>query len=696
MCNFSNLVRLDLRYNELSEIGNISCLLFLDTLNLSYNRIYNIRNDTFNGLSYLRVLNVAHNGLKTLEPAAITGTDLQIFHADFSHNNLKTVEFSNMVSETDFCSIDFTSNKIKEIVNTNNFKIDLNKIYHGGSVELIGNRFSKFIDFEKLGISEISILGKVFEYGFIMSDAKWDCDCHIEPFLELAEDVIKKIWRDYLCHIEPFLELAEDVIKKIWRDYFNMLCWNPPEYRGRNPPEYRGRNPPEYRGRNPPEYRGRNPPEYRGKVITDIVKEDHLDVLICNLTNKDKCPKNCYCFYQPKEKRTVFNCTNAGLTQLPVYIPEGKNLILILKNNSIENLENRTYLGRISVLDISNNKIQTIKPGFVANLPKDISLSLTGNKLTTLPREIQTLNPCRARFGKVMIDCNCKNIWIKDWINNRKLKQCRNISMYFCRLNSEIISAEEVSIDDMCEKQISYTLLVVLSVLSTFAVVVSSLLVIFRYECILLKRKYFVRKSGNDLCTPIYDAFISFNEENDKLRQWILNILTHNLEVDGYRIFVPCRDLIPGTIKEEQLLENIKKSKTYLMLLCDEYKMGGLQWIDMEWKYIWHYFRNYLDRNILVINYDYVNTYVNIDPRLRAFLRLGYDIDFSNRKHKLIKKLKKRLGLPLISSAFGNRSNRSFINFTYLEFVQRRLVLNHGNNTTNMEHFVLPGAVGDD
>lgn len=639
ICKFSNIVTIDMKYNEISEIGNISCLLFLDTLNLSYNRIHNIGNDTFHGLSYLRVLNVAHNGLKTLEPAAITRADLQIFHVDISHNNLKTVEFSNMISETDFCTIDFTSNKIKEIVNTNNFKIDRNKIYHGGSVKLTGNSFSKFIDFEKLGISEISILGKVFDYSFIMPDTKWDCD----------------------CHIEPFLELAEKVIKNVWKDYFNMSCWNPPEY--------------------------------RGKIITDIVKDDDLDILICNLTNKDKCPKNCYCFYQPKEKRTVVNCTSAELIQLPLYVPEGKNLTLILKNNSIENFENRTYLGNISILDMSNNKLQRIKPGSLSNLHQDISLNLAGNKLTTLPREVQTLNPCRTRFGRVTIYCNCENIWIKDWITNRKLQQCRNISEYLCRINNDIIPAEETSFDNMCKTQTSYTLLIVLSVLSTLIVVVLSFLFVFRYECLLLKRKWFAKTSGDDLCTPTYDAFISFNEENDKLRQWILKFLTHELEVVGYRIFVPCRDLIPGTIKEEQLLKNITKSRSYIIFLCDRYKIGGDQWIDMEWKYIWHHFKTNLDRNILVINYDYVNTYVNIDPRLRAFVRLGYDIDFSNRNNKFIRKLKKRLGSPLISLDI-----RSLINFTNLEFVHRRLGLNNGNtsNKTNMEQFVLPGAVGDE
>lgn len=69
-----------------------------------------------------------------------------------------------------------------------------------------------------------------------MSDTKWNCD----------------------CHMEPYLELAEDVISIFWRDYFNISCWNPLEQ--------------------------------RGKTIPDIVREGRLDILICNLT--DKWPTN--------------------------------------------------------------------------------------------------------------------------------------------------------------------------------------------------------------------------------------------------------------------------------------------------------------------------------------------------------------------------------------------------------------------
>jgi hypothetical protein len=60
-------------------------------------------------LTNLRVLKVAYNGLKTLDPSTITGHSLQLFHVDFSNNVMETVEFSNTISQQDFCEFNFYS-----------------------------------------------------------------------------------------------------------------------------------------------------------------------------------------------------------------------------------------------------------------------------------------------------------------------------------------------------------------------------------------------------------------------------------------------------------------------------------------------------------------------------------------------------------------------------------------------------------
>ena len=46
--------------------------------------------------------------------------------------------------------------------------------------------------------------------------------------------------------------------------------------------------------------------------------------------------------------------------------------------------------------------------------------------------------------------------------------------------------------------------------------------------------------------------------------------------------------------------------------------------------------------------------------QLRAFIRLGDDIDFSNRNHNLMKEVKKRLGPPLITTSYNEIRNTKF------------------------------------
>ena len=96
-----------------------------------------------------------------------------------------------------------------------------------------------------------------------------------------------------------------------------------------------------------------------------------------------------------------------------------------------------------------------------------------------------------------------------------------------------------------------------------------------------------------------------------------------------------------------------------------------MSWTEIEWKYIWHKFKDHLERNIIVVNFDQVEANNNVDPRLRAFLRLDYDIDFSNRKHDLINKVKQQLGSPLKARLFDHNKKTKFLcqNLTFYKYL---------------------------
>lgn len=68
LCEFPNIQTLDLKFNEIGYIANITCLAYLNYLDLSFNKIRTIDNSTFWGLENIRELYLTGNDIETLEP----------------------------------------------------------------------------------------------------------------------------------------------------------------------------------------------------------------------------------------------------------------------------------------------------------------------------------------------------------------------------------------------------------------------------------------------------------------------------------------------------------------------------------------------------------------------------------------------------------------------------------------------------
>ncbi|CAC5423133.1 unnamed protein product [Mytilus coruscus] len=595
VCDFVNIVEIEATYNQISSIGNISCLQMLDTLDLSYNTIDSIENSTFKNLPLLRELRLSHNGIKTMEPYALAGTTMSIFLADLSSNNMTKIDLSNLVPENRFCRYDFSSNKIVEIVNEQNFQINVNKIYHGGFVDLDANDITQWFDFKDLGIDDITILGKIMQFGLSLQKMKWTCD----------------------CRMEPFLELTQDALKRIWRDYYNVTCWDPPEYRGLS-------------------------------ITEHFVKGDKLDLLICNKTSVDKCPKECHCFYQPKNRRTVVNCTGVGLTLLPRYVPEGENLTLLFEGNNIESLEHREYFNRSYAISLSNNQIHTISSHAIESIGNNAILDLSGNKMYELPRDFQSFDPCITKLGKIKISCGCDDKWLVDWVKNKRAEQCKNTTEIICFIGEMYVSTIDLDLGNFCNDDTNLTFFnILIGIIIALLLGICGVLYTFRYEMFILKRRFISKKCSKVYPYLKYDVLISFNDNDTELRIWVMKTLASYLQDFGYRTFLPCRDEEFAVAREEALIDRINICKNYIIILCDKYHTEETVWTTVEWKYIWHSFKLNKERQIIVINYHQLESSEVHENKLKAFVRVGKDIDFSNKKHKLFKDIQDRLGSPI-------------------------------------------------
>ncbi|XP_062615235.1 protein toll-like [Saccostrea cucullata] len=605
ICEFSDLVEIDLSWNRISVLENIKCLKRLDTLILKNNLITFLRNNTLHGMTELRFFDLSNNLLTTIEPYAISDSSIGILHISFKNNSLQNIDATNIILEHSFCLVDFSENDLKEVVNEAGWTANISKDYgHGGFVDFSHNYNLSFPNFEDLGIEDLTYLGKVGSFGFDFRNTNISCD----------------------CKIQPFLEKALEVIRKIWRDYFNLDC--------------------------------SRPSHLQGQSMFDLVKNNQMDKFICPINRREKCPKRCTCFHQPSRDRVVVNCSNTHQIALPDDLPmvrSGHKLFLDFSNNNITAFNTTKYLNDTKYLNLDNNDLSTIfEKSFTDATEIDDILLRNNDRLLHLPKTLQLLNPCNISFGDLNLKCSCDIHWIAKWVNNSKSKSCPGISNISCqREDGQILPSHLWTKENLQCPDDSWSAVVVAIVfgISSFIIGITALLLYhYQYEIYLLSR----RDSKDHFSENEYfkfDIYISFNENNDELLSWVCNQLEPALNESGYSLCIPNRDFTPGSVKSDAILEHLHCSKKFLFLMDENFfnSDDASIWCFHEWRHSWNIFYLKKNRNIAVVNYDQLRVRDIEQRQIRAFFRLGLAIDFSNRKLMIFDEIYERLNLKKTS-----------------------------------------------
>ncbi|KAK3086230.1 hypothetical protein FSP39_015505 [Pinctada imbricata] len=393
---------------------------------------------------------------------------------------------SNMALKKPFCEIDASHNKIESFVNEAGFVLNESISYgEGGMVTLRSNEFRNFPDFTKLGIPDISLLGKLLSFGFDLREAKWTCDSKMVPLLQLGKEIIEKVWRDYM----------------------DVKCYCPKRL--------------------------------RGKSIPFMVKENKLDEFTSTMKGEDGCPHFCTCVYHPVSNITTVECTH-NMLHMPYEMPEKGLLDIDFSQTSISVLEHRPYVNRIYHIDLNHTQITEIPRNFTADLNSNyfshIDLSNTDNFLG-ISTNFKMLDHCSVHFGNKIISCNCESIWIQDWIG---ATSCQWNSSLTCRTNKGLFPLADLSSSLGCEEE--NTLYRILSItFSCFLVLISvtiGTVYLYRYELLILLKRH---KKPDDINWDRFkfDAYISLNENNTQLQSWILKQFLPDLRSAGYKIYCP-------------------------------------------------------------------------------------------------------------------------------------------------------------
>lgn len=595
-CFVRPLINMNLANNFIMDIGNLSCYTKLETLNLKGNKITYVTNDTFVGLSNLRTLDLSDNIIQHIDPNTFADKTVEIFMINVAHNNMKTLDISNVLLQKTFCHLDYTSSLVGKVTNLLHMRIEKNNKYGSGNVTFANTSMSEH-PFKSL----------------------FEEDCSL---LESAETVSKQIFGIWKfdgssikcdCTVGRLLKIGFNFLERFYHKskHVDLTCNYPDRLKGKN--------------------------------LMDIADDGDL---INEMTCSEKpCHPSCTCLENPHTKRLIVNCTNAELTSIPNFVPKSCFKIdLLLNNNSIKTLEHRDFFNKLSFLDLSNNGLTKIEPSALAKLTSVIGIKLNNNSLSTLPHNIQLFHPDIIETGDTSITCDCGNLWIGEWRRTR-LSQTNNT--LYCKLKgkTDLILAENVHASDIgcvTDKPYKYLPLALGIILCVVSPII--LLTFFcRGEVYILTRKIRARKRDQNFQ---FDLYLSFDENDESILSFVMSDLYPILMKNGYKVFIPCRDLPPGSPREEETIISIQNSRTVLIILSENYGNDENGWARTECKKAFQLYLTNRAYNVVVIKFGYGIYLKSTNTILRAFVRLGKHIDITNRHKNLYKEVITKIGFP--------------------------------------------------
>ncbi|XP_052100724.1 toll-like receptor 8 isoform X3 [Mytilus californianus] len=606
ICNFPTIVRMDLSWNRIQFLPSLECLQSLDSLILSDNKIKRIDASSLASLSNLRQIDFSYNRIEYLEPGCFSYRPGSLLKIHLQYNNIKSIDISDLILKHYFDFIKIFNNDLRTITNLKNNTGFVNGSIGGGLIQMMNNSFTNLPMYNTLGFSADDALKIVFRYTIDVLYNKWICDC--------------KMWDGYLVMASQAMD-----------QYYTLgtpKCVYPPHLKGYNIGYFR-------------------------------IKNHTADLLICNITVKEKCPQRCYCFDQPSKNRVVVNCTSQLYVSMPHVVPDLSGLDIDLRHNKITFFKKHEYLERTIRIDLSFNVIVNIDPS-IYGIQNILFIDLRNNRIQTLHRELLLKDSCAIGFGKITVKCTCDMMWIKHWLDRQHAVNC-SYSQITCETHESFINAALISKSDLCKDQniersfMSYILLgVTIISVATGTFLCSQ----FKYEILLLLRNLrskrqidisFHYRSLNNVLVETddetYDAYLSFDENNEIIRKWVVEDLIKYLESKGYKLCLPCRDFGVGMIREEEIRRKILKCKSYIVLLSEEYLED--HFANHEWKLIWNNFKHDRSKRIAIINYDIMESGCVKQRNMKAFLRLGFAIDFCNTDHQLMQEIIHKLGQPV-------------------------------------------------
>ena len=585
--NFTTIV--DLSHNRIQNIDRIRCLEGLYVLRMESNLINSIQNDTFKNFKYLRTVSFANNKLKHLDPFTFEISDGNLHTLNMSFNEFTSVDITNILWTKPFCITDYQGSLMGSITNVLNFTVAENELIGPGTTNFNKSRSVEFLNFSEIGVPYERLV-KQLDGRFFYDESSMQCDCNLYPLFNAVGVKTYDIWPNMLDN----------------------------------------------------DFRCVSPERMAGKRLKTILDSKNFGLLTCDLI--ENCPYKCRCSDRPSESLVTVNCSGAGLTELPHEMPLGHwnnyRLDLHLDGNDIQKIDDRNYINRVVNLNMNGNPVSSFPETVAERFEVLATVEIDSYMGSSIPLHFQKYDPEKVDFGEHPLICDCDNLWIGRWL--RSYSAFNKLS---CYANGQVVSAHIVDeyyfqCNDVNDNSPFFLLAGFLSVLASL-LILTLLGLCFRYELLLLKRRYIQRQNYSTKDARFIDVFISLNDENEDVFNYVAHQVRERLLDSGYSVYIPWFDKTPGATNETEIPTAISFSCNYIVFVCEMY--NNSHQCQSEFESIWLNYSADINCRLIIINFDALKPKDIHNRPLKACLRMGPVLDFKNREDRLLHRLIRKL-----------------------------------------------------
>lgn len=614
LCNFEKIVHINLQSNSIGKIPNLGCIPYLEVLILSKNQLMEIRNTTFVDNIFLRKVDLSFNPIRVLDPNAFRRYDgSSPFSMQLSHIDIRDLDVTNIFLEGRmFCDIDLSHSSVQNFVNLNNFTVAPDALYGDfGSVNLENSMVKQLPNFTSIGISSTQEFYEKIHFKVLVLNLSLTCDCIFVKYLLKDLTAIKKFFSG--------------------TDEGTMIC--------------------------------SEPESLRNYTLKDIY-DNHLDDMTCDVASN--CPPKCHCYEQPSKYHTVINCTESHITHFPETLPWANKYSIIFGENKISSLEKKSYMEKVSYMQVSG--IMHMDGQAISSLPNNVVLDLQDHNLQSLPSELFSKDPLKINLGRVLVECVCSSKWLYLWTH---FQNTNSTTKYICsnfNKNLELLTTDDFG----CKEPIDQTLFIVMIAICVLAVLLILLTLTyccFYPEMLILTRKFFTKTRPNRKKCD-FDVYISLDEEDRIQRKWVITSLLPYLESEGYKVYLPMRDSLPGDNILSERANAIKQSIAYIVILTEKDSMENFQDIDgnetttvsviREFEIMWKLFEKDRYRNVIFLDLENIRKKFAKHRIVKAFTRVRHFVKVSSRKKNILREVRSRLHDPFDNTVCYNENVYDF------------------------------------